>query len=79
MPELGIASAQGLHLGTLPNFTFPSDVEASARWYVDDIISPSIEVSREGLIHLPPGPGMGYQVDLEKVSRYRVRLQELRA
>ena len=79
MPELGIASAQGLHLGTLPNFTFPSDVEASARWYVDDIISPPIEVSREGLIHLPPGPGMGYQVDLEKVSRYRVRLQELRA
>ena len=79
MPELGIASAQGLHLGTLPNFTFPSDVEASARWYVDDIISPQIEVNGKGLIQLPPGPGMGYQVDLEKVSRYRVRLQELRA
>jgi len=79
MPELGIASAQGLHLGTLPNFIFPSDVEASARWYVDDIISPPIEVDGRGLIHLPPGPGMGYRVDLEKVSRYRVRLQELRA
>ena len=79
MPELGIASAQGLHLGTLPNFTFPSDVEASARWYVDDIISPPIEVNGKGLIHLPPGSGMGYQVDLEKICRYRVRLQELRA
>ncbi len=32
MPELGVASVQGLHLGTLPNFTFPSDGEASARW-----------------------------------------------
>jgi o-succinylbenzoate synthase len=79
MPELGIASAQGLHLATLPNFQFPTDVEASERWYVDDIIAPPIEVSREGFIQLPEGPGMGYRVDFEKVSRYRVRLEELRA
>ncbi|HEV2494699.1 MAG TPA: o-succinylbenzoate synthase [Terriglobia bacterium] len=78
MPELGIASAQGLHLSTLPNFRFPTDVEASERWYVDDIIAPPIEVSREGFIKLPEGPGMGYRVDLEKVSRYRVSLEELR-
>jgi len=78
MPELGIASAQGLHLATLPNFTFPTDVEASARWYVDDIIAPMIEVTREGLICLPDGPGMSYRVDSEKVARYRIRLEELR-
>src|SRR5579864_8563416 len=79
MPELGIASAQGLHLAaTLPNFKFPTDVEASERWYVDDIITPPIEVSRDGFIELPDGLGMGYQADLEKVSRYRVRLEELR-
>ena len=76
MPELGIASAQGLHLGTLPNFVLPTDVEASARWYVDDIIAPPIEVSQEGLIHLPQGVGMGYTVDLEKVARSRIRLEE---
>jgi len=76
MPELGIASAQGLHLGTLPNFVLPTDVEASARWYVDDIIAPPIEVSAQGLIHLPQGPGMGHTVDLEKVARYRIRLEE---
>ncbi len=79
MPELGIASAQGLHLATLPNFKFPADVEASGRWYVDDIIAPPIEVSRQGLIRLPPGPGMGYRVDLDRISRYRVRFEELEA
>jgi len=78
MPELGVASAQGLHLGTMPNFKFPSDVEASARWYVDDIIYPHIEVSAGGTIDLPEGPGMGYRVDPEKVARYRVRLEEFR-
>ena len=78
MPELGVASAQGLHLATLPNFTFPSDIEASARWYVDDIISQQIEVSERGCIKLPEGPGMGYAVDREKVARYRLRLEEFR-
>lgn len=76
MPELGIASAQGLHLATLANFTFPTDVEASARWYVDDIIAPQIEVTREGLINLPAGPGMGYAVDAGNVARYRIRLEQ---
>jgi o-succinylbenzoate synthase len=79
MPELGVASAQGLHLATLPRFTFPSDVEASARWYVDDIIAPPIEVSSDGTIFLPEAPGMGYSVNLEKVARYRVSLEEFRA
>jgi len=76
MPELGVASAQGLHLGTLPNFAYPTDVEASARWYVDDIITPLIEVGRDGLIALPEGPGAGYRVDLEKMARYRIRSRE---
>ncbi|HEV2350903.1 MAG TPA: o-succinylbenzoate synthase [Terriglobia bacterium] len=79
MPELGIASAQSLHLGTLPNFVFPSDVEASLRWYADDIITPLIEISPNGYIYLPDGPGMGYQVDAAKVARYRIRMEEFRA
>jgi O-succinylbenzoate synthase len=79
MPELGIASAQGLHLGTLPNFTYPSDVEASSRWYVSDIIAPPIEVGADGVIHLPDGPGMGYSVDREGVASHRFRFEELRA
>ena len=78
MPELGIASAQGLHLATLPNFTYPTDVEASGRWYVSDIIAPPLEVTTDGNIHLPDGPGMGFCVDLDQVARYRVRFEEFR-
>ena len=78
MPELGIASAQALHLGTLPNFKFPSDVEASARWYVDDIITPEIQVTNQGWIQIPEGPGMGYRVNREKIAQYRFRKEEIR-
>jgi O-succinylbenzoate synthase len=76
MPELGVASAQALHLATLGNFTFPTDVEASARWFKDDIIEPLIEISGEGFIQLPEGAGMGYKVNMKKVERYRIRFEE---
>ena len=72
MPELGVASAQGLHFATLDGFSYPTDIEASARWYVDDVIAPGIEIDANGYIHLPAGPGMGYDVDRAKVERYAV-------
>ena len=72
MPELGVASAQGLHFATLDGFSYPTDIEASTRWYVEDVIAPGIEIDARGYIQLPAGPGMGYGVDREKVEQYAV-------
>jgi O-succinylbenzoate synthase len=72
MPELGVASAQGLHLATLDGFTYPTDIEASTRWYVDDVIAPLIEIDARGYVELRGGPGTGYHVVREKVERYSV-------
>jgi len=76
MPELGIASVQGLHLATLDGFTYPTDIEASDRWYVDDLIEPRIEIDSLGFIKLPAGPGMGFLVDRKKLERYSVSKEE---
>lgn len=73
MPELGVASAQGLHFAALEGFTYPTDIEASSRWYVDDVIVPGIEIDTRGYIQIPAGPGMGYIVARDKVERYSVR------
>ena len=72
MPELGIASAQGLHLAMHNGFSFPTDIEASRRWYADDIIEPLIDVDANGFINTPAGMGSGYKVSLEKVERYSI-------
>jgi O-succinylbenzoate synthase len=72
MPELGVASAQGLHLATLDGFTYPTDIEASTRWYVDDVIAPMIVIDVRGYIRLPEGPGTGYRVERKKVELYAV-------
>jgi O-succinylbenzoate synthase len=75
MPELGIASAQGLHFASLEGFSYPTDIEASTRWYVDDLVEPAIEIDSQGFIHLPPGPGMGYRVNRAKLEQYSVGFQ----
>lgn len=78
MPELGVASAQGLHLATLPGFVYPTDVEASARWYSDDIVDPPLEIDSCGFFMTPAGAGSGFQVNRSKLERYTVKREEFR-
>ena len=78
MPELGIASAQALHLATLPGFTNPTDVESSRRWFHDDIIEPLLEINRDGYLNIPDGAGSGWMVDWEKLERYTVASLRMR-
>ena len=79
MPELGVASGQGLHLATLPGFNFPTDVEASERWYSDDLVDPLIALGDDGCIQIPDGPGMGYKVDRAKLDQYTTEQKEFSA
>lgn len=71
MPELGIGQAQGAALASLPEFVYPTDVEASRRWFQDDIVAPFIEV-RDGEIELPRSPGLGYAIDESRLRKYKV-------
>ena len=75
MPELGIASAQALNLAMHSGFSFPTDIEASSRWYVDDIVEPAIAIDRSGFIHVPEGSGTGFKVDREGVERYTTAVE----
>lgn len=67
MPELGVGSIQALSLCMLDNCKFPTDVEDSLRWYVDDIIEPMIEV-KNGMVIFKEDAN----VNLEKIKKYTV-------
>ena len=69
MPELGIGQAQGMALATLSHCAFPTDVEASLRWFRDDIIHPSSRSKMAVCIHCA---GLGYEVVEGKVKEYGV-------
>jgi O-succinylbenzoate synthase len=72
MPELGIGQAQGIALASMDNFTYPTDVEPSLRFYTDDVISPFIDINPDGTIDVPDGPGIGYEVSESKLREYEV-------
>ncbi len=71
MPELGIGAAQTLHMATLPNFAYPTDVGSSARWFLDDVIEPLITV-RGGKITIPAGIGNCYERAERTIERFRM-------
>jgi o-succinylbenzoate synthase len=79
MPELGIGQAAGIHLAALANCKYPTDVEPSARWFVDDYVAPPLELASPGLFSVPTRPGLGFQVDPVKLRRYQVRQAEFTA
>ena len=76
MPELGLGQAYGVHLGTLANCKYASDLEPGARWFVDDIVVPPFEMTSPGQFAVPARPGVGVQVDAQKVHRYQVERRE---
>ena len=69
MLESGIGRAHNLHLSTLPNFTLPGDIAASRRYYAEDLIDPAIEVSPDGTVPVPPGPGIGVTPLEDRLAR----------
>jgi O-succinylbenzoate synthase len=73
MLESGIGRAHNIALSTLPNFVLPGDVSASKRYWTRDIIAPAVEVSPQGTIAAPAGPGFGYEIDHDFLNSVTVR------
>ena len=69
MLESGIGRAHNIHLASLPNFRLAGDIAASKRYYSPDLIEPAIEVSDDGTIPVPTGPGIGVNVVRERVEK----------
>ncbi len=67
--ELGIQLATMLHLGVvLPNLKYAAD--AHYHHLKDDVIAGGKLPYREGAIRVPEGPGLGVELDREKVKEF---------
>jgi O-succinylbenzoate synthase len=77
MLESGIGRAHNIAMATLPGFTLPGDVSASARYWHEDIIDPPVTVSSSGTITAPDKPGIGFEVNLERVEELTVRKEAI--
>lgn len=81
--ELGVGNAANLHLGAaLGNAILPSvcpvtkpagadGPEVAGIYYLDDVVTEPFRFE-DGKVLVPEGPGLGIEVDVEKLRRYAV-------
>jgi o-succinylbenzoate synthase len=80
MLESGIGRAHNVALASLPNFTIPGDVSPSRRYWTRDIVHPEWDMDAEGYVAVPlDQPGMGVEVDRERIESLAVRTDILEA
>jgi O-succinylbenzoate synthase len=72
MLESGVGEAYNIAIATLPNYSLPADIATSDRYFYEDIVRPSIVLNPDGTIDVPTRPGMGYDVDFDKLNRHTV-------
>jgi O-succinylbenzoate synthase len=76
MLESGVGRAHNIAMSTLAGFVLPGDVSASRRYYVEDTVRPPVEVTPRGTILAPKAPGLGYEIDRDRIARATVRTQQ---
>jgi len=76
MLESGVGRAHNVALASLPGFDLPGDISASRRYWARDIVSPEFEV-HDGEMAVPTGPGIGVEVDVERIEALTTRTATL--
>ncbi|HEX6135669.1 MAG TPA: o-succinylbenzoate synthase [Longimicrobiales bacterium] len=76
MLESGIGRAYNVALASLPNFLLPGDISPSARYWQRDIVTPEWTMSG-GRIAVPEAPGIGVDVDVDRIDDLTVRFESL--
>ncbi|MDA1009850.1 MAG: o-succinylbenzoate synthase, partial [Chloroflexi bacterium] len=80
MLESGVGRAHNVALASLSNFKLPGDLSPSSRYWERDIVSPAWTMDPQGMVDVPvERPGMGVEVDMDRVDDLTVRAETLRA
>lgn len=80
MLESGIGRAYNVALASLPGFTLPGDLSPSDRYWERDVVTPEWTMNDEGYVRIPlDRPGIGVEVDEDRIQGLTVRSQVLRA
>jgi O-succinylbenzoate synthase len=75
MLETNVGRAANVAVASLPNFTLPGDISASARYYPEgqDVAVPNFVLNDDSTLSVPAGPGLGVQVIPERLAAARQR------
>lgn len=75
MLETNIGRATNVALASLPNFSMPGDMSASARYYQHDIAQPDFVLNEDSTLSVPASAGLGVHIIPERLAAARTRHQ----
>ena len=76
MLETGIGRAANLSFAALPGVNLPSDISATNRYFDPDITEPPFVLGHGSQICLPQGPGIGVEVQRDRLAAAAARWKE---
>jgi O-succinylbenzoate synthase len=79
MLETGVGRASNLALATLPGFSLPGDISASARYFDRDITQERFVLNSDSTIDVPTGPGLGVTIDHNALQDFSLARLDFRA
>jgi O-succinylbenzoate synthase len=77
MLESGVGRAYNVALASLPGFTIPGDISPSARYWQRDVVTPEWTMDENGEVTVPTRPGLGVDVDADRIDSLAVRSETL--
>jgi O-succinylbenzoate synthase len=77
MLESGVGRAHNVALATLPNMRLPNDTSASDRYWTRDVVVPPFDLSPDGMVTVPTGPGIGVELDEDYLRSIELKRLEL--
>ncbi|HEV3105805.1 MAG TPA: o-succinylbenzoate synthase [Trinickia sp.] len=77
MYETGIGRATNVAVASLPGFTLPGDISASAKYFFEDIVERPFELNADSTLSVPTGPGLGVKVDIKTLDKVTLRKEAL--
>ncbi len=78
MLETGIGRAANLALASLPGFSLPGDISATARYYAEDITEERFELNPDSTLSVPTKPGLGVEIQRAALEKFTVAKKSLR-
>ncbi len=73
MLETGVGRAANVAIASLPGYSLPGDLSATARYYEPDVAEPPFVLNPDSSLSLPGEPGIGVQVNPERLEQVTVR------
>lgn len=72
MFETGIGRALNVAVASLPGFTLPGDISASAKYFEEDIVESPFVLNSDSTITVPAAPGLGIRVDARQLEKFTI-------